>query len=132
MTSIFLIEYVYLHNIFLLFLHIFILVIDLIVKEGILKDNDISLETLEVGLENTTLLLLHGYNAFAMCGALNVDVYNSKKMKDRHVICFRAVGVKTLEDLYEAKIEQCSNYANELEIFKGMRVKDAFKKLSKK
>ena len=104
----------------------------LIVKEGILRDNGISLETLEVGLENTTLLLLHGYNAFAMCGALNVDVYNLEKMKDRHVICFRAIGVKTLEDLYEARIEQCSNYANEMGLFKGMRVKDAFKKLSEK
>lgn len=102
------------------------------IKEGILKDNDISLETLEVYLDNTTLLILQGYGGFAMCGALDVNIYNTPKMKDRKVICFKAVGVKTLEELYEAKIYELSDYAKSLGITEGMKVKDGFEIISKK
>ena len=101
----------------------------MIVKEGVIKDNYLSLDTLEVALDGTTLLVLSGYGAFAMCGALNVDIYNTPKMFERKVICMRAIGVKTLEDLYEAKIESCSNFAKLKGIVPGMYVKDAFKKL---
>lgn len=102
------------------------------IKEGILKDNDISLETLEVDLGNTTLLILEGYNAFAMCGALNVDVYNSEKMKSRNVICIRALGVKTIEELYEAKAVEISEAGINKGLALGMSVKDCFEALSKK
>ena len=102
------------------------------IKEGILKDNDISLETLEVALDNTTLLILEGYGGFAMCGALDVNIYNTPKMKERKVVCFKAVGVKTLEQLYEAEIYDLSEYAMSLGINKGMKVKDGFEILSKK
>lgn len=104
----------------------------MIVKEGILKDNDISLETLEVNLGNTTLLLLDGYGGFAMCGALDVEVYNIPRMIERHVACFKAMGVKTLEELYEAEVYEASNYARTLGIDKGMRVSEAFKILAEK
>lgn len=111
-------------------LHIFYCGDKMKIKEGMLRDNLISLKTLEVDLDNTKLLILSGYNAFAMCGALNVDIYNSPKMVSRHVVCMRAVGVRTLEDLYEAKIEDCSNYAKSIGIEPGIYIKDAFKKLS--
>lgn len=101
------------------------------IKEGILKDGSIELETLEVMMPGTTLLILEGYGAFAMCGALDVNIYNSEKMIDRKVICMKAVGVKTLEELYEAKINDCCNYAKSLGIKPGMYVKDAFKDLYK-
>ncbi|MBE6137966.1 MAG: DUF1805 domain-containing protein [Erysipelotrichaceae bacterium] len=104
----------------------------MIIKDGILKDDEISLETLEVNLGNTTLLLLEGYNAFAMCGALDVDIYNTPRMLERKVACFKAVGVKTLEQLYEAEIYEASEYAKSLGINKGIRVSEAFKKLSQK
>ncbi len=109
-----------------------LLVIEMRIKEGILKDNDISLETLEVDLGNTTLLILEGYKAFAMCGALNVDVYNSEKMKARNVICIRALGVKTLEELYEAKAVEVSEAGINSGLAVGMSVKDCFEALSKK
>lgn len=102
------------------------------IKEGILKDNDISLETLEVYLDNTTLLILQGYGGFAMCGALDVEIYNTPKMKERKVICFKAVGVKTLEELYEAEIYDLSDYAKSLGVAEGMKVKDGFEIISKK
>lgn len=102
----------------------------MIVKEGIMKDNDISLNTLEVNLKNTTLLLLEGYGAFAMCGALDVNVYNTPRMIERNVICFKAMGVKTLEELYEAKIYDLSNSAKAIGINEGMKVSEAFKVLA--
>lgn len=102
------------------------------VKEGILKDNDISLETLEVSLDNTTLLILQGYNAFAMCGALDVKIYNTPRMMERNVICFKAVGVKTLEELYEAEIADLSASAIASGLQKGMKIKNAFEILSEK
>lgn len=102
------------------------------IKEGILRDDSISLETLEVELPGTTLLILEGYGAFAMCGALDVNIYNSEKMLSRKVICMKTVGVKTLEELYEAKITDCCKYAQALDITPGMYIKDAFKKLCEK
>ncbi len=100
----------------------------MIVKEGRIVDKGITLDTLEVVLDNTTLLILSGYGGFAMCGALNVDVYNELAKKGRNVFCMRALGVKTIEDLYDAKIEDLSDYAKSLGITKGMYVKEAFKK----
>lgn len=102
------------------------------VKEGILKDKGISLETLEVSLDNTTLLILQGYGGFAMCGALDVGIYNTPKMKERKVVCFKAVGVKTLEQLYEAEIYEASEYAKSIGITEGMKVKDGFEILAEK
>ena len=109
-----------------------LVVIFLIIKEDILTNDGLNLNTLEVKLPNTTLLVIEGYEAFAMCGALNVDVYNSDKMKARPVICMRAVGVRTISDLYEAEIKEVSLYAQSIGIEAGMLVKDAFKKLSNK
>lgn len=100
------------------------------VKEGILQDNGITLDTLEVFLDNTTLLVIDGYKGFAMCGALDVSIYNSLKMKERKVVCFKATGVKTIEQLYNAPIVECSEYAKQLGIYEGMTVKDGFKILS--
>lgn len=107
-----------------------LVVIFLIVKKDILAKDGLALKTLEVVLPNTTLLVIEGYEAFAMCGALNVDVYNSEKMKARCVVCMRAVGVKTIDDLYNARIEESSDYAKTIGIIPGMIVRDAFKKLS--
>ena len=56
------------------------------INEGSLTDNNIVLDTLEVFLDNTTFYILSGYGAFAMCGALNVDVYNTPIMASRGVL----------------------------------------------
>ena len=107
------------------------MVINVKVKKGIIKYNKLKLNTVDIDLDNTSILIIEGYNAFAMCGALNVDVYNSDKMKDRKVICMRATGVRTIDSLFEAKIESCSNYAESKGIKKDMLVRDAFEILSK-
>ena len=102
------------------------------IKKGTIKYDKIKLKYVDIDMDNTSILILEGYNAFAMCGALNVDVYNSDKMMDRKVICMRATGVRTIDALLEAKIESCSNYAKTKGIDKDMLIKDAFKILSEK
>ena len=97
------------------------------INSGIVNKNELELNFVEINLKNTTLLLLEGYNGFFMCGALDPSVY-----KDREVICGRAMGVKTIEQLLNAKIYQLSNYAIKKEITTDMTVYEAFKKLSNK
>ena len=102
------------------------------VKKGNIKYDKIRLKYVDIDMDNTSILILEGYNAFAMCGALNVDVYNTEKMTDRKVICMRATGVRTIEALLDAKVESCSDYAKTKGIQKDMLIKDAFEILSKK
>ncbi len=100
------------------------------INEGCLSDNNIELDTLEVFLDNTTLYILSGYGAFAMCGALNIDVYNSPKMKERGVLAMRCVGVHSLLELYDSVIVELTDSLKDKGITPGMNVKDAFKILS--
>ena len=37
------------------------------IKQGLMKRNELELNTVEIELEGTTLLLLEGYGAFFMC-----------------------------------------------------------------
>lgn len=97
-----------------------------VIQKKYVKDG-LELNALAVELHNTTLLLLEGYNAFFMCGALDTAVY-----QNREVVCGKAVGVKTLDDLYYATIKESSNYAKSLGIIPGMTVHEAFSQISKK
>lgn len=99
------------------------------IKEGVLPQNK-ELNTVEIELHNTKLILIEGYNAFAMCGALDVSIYNTERMLPRKVVCMKSVGVKTIDELYNSQIYESSIAAQELGITKGMYVKDAFKILS--
>ena len=65
-----------------------------------------------------------------MCGALNIDVYNSPNMLSRKVLAIRAVGVHSLLDLYDAVIVEVTDALKEKGIRPGICVKDAFKILS--
>lgn len=97
-----------------------------VIEQKFRKDG-LELNALMVELHNTTLLMLEGYGAFFMCGALDPTVY-----QNREVICGRAVGVKTLDELYAATIQESSLYAKSLGIVPGMRVHEAFCQISKK
>lgn len=97
------------------------------IKEDVFNRDGLELSSLEIELKGTTIIMLEGYGAFFMCGALDVDIYG-----DREVLCGKAVGVKTLDDLYNSPIEATSNYARKWGIVKGMKVFEAFKKLSEK
>lgn len=102
----------------------------MIIKEGKIEQYGLTLNTLEVYLDNTTLLVIEGYGGFVMCGALDVDIYNTPKMIDRKVICAKAVGVRTIDELLHAPIHQACQYAEEIGWKSGMKIYDAFKKIS--
>ena len=105
----------------------------MIIKKEEINKYGLNLTTLEIEMKGTTLLIIEGYNAFFMCGALDVDVYNSPKMLERKVICGKAVGVRTIDELLHAPIVKLCDYAKSL----GFTVvvtdhHDIFKELSKK
>lgn len=83
------------------------------------------LESIEIKLPGTTFIILKGQKGFFMCGALNVDIYNSLKMKDRKVLCANVVGVKTVEDLLNGKLNQVSDALKEKGAYEGMSVDEA-------
>lgn len=97
------------------------------IKKDVYVRNGIVLQSLEIHMKNTTLLVLEGYDAFFMCGALDPSVYG-----DREVICGRARGVKTISELYNAEICDLSSYAYSIGLKPGMKVYEAFKQISQK
>ena len=100
------------------------------VEKSFINEYGLNLETLKVELKGTTLLLIEGYDAFFLCCALDVDIYNSIKMIDRKVICGKAIGVKTIEELLNAPIHSICDYGKSLGLYEGMKVYEGFKKLS--
>lgn len=96
----------------------------MLIKQGVFRRNELELNSVEIELEGTTLIMLEGYGAFFMCGALDVEIYG-----DREVICGKAVKVKTLEDLFNATLFDCTKYAKSLGIVPGLRVYEAFEKI---
>ncbi len=97
-----------------------------VIVEPFTRDG-LQLTAVKIELKNTTLLLIEGYDAFFMCGALDVNIYGQ-----REVLCGKAVGVKTIEDLYQAKIADSTNYAKSQGILPGMSVHEALNQISKK
>lgn len=82
-------------------------------------------EGIEIELPKTTLLIIKGKKGFIMCGALNVDVYNTPNMLERNVICASVRGVRTFDDMLNANIYDLSNGMKALGAYKGMRVDEA-------
>ncbi len=60
-----------------------------------------------------------------MCGALDVSVFNTEKLKAREVVCGRALGVRTLDELFDGELVDISETCLKYNIHKGMKVKDA-------
>lgn len=85
----------------------------------------IMFDALEVKLPKTTLLVISNENAYFMCGALDVKIFNEEHLKDRHVICGKCVGVKTIDELLNAPLKEVSDCARNMGVFEGMLVKDA-------
>lgn len=80
--------------------------------------------TVSVELPKTNLLVVSNDKGYIMCGALDVALLN-EKLKDRHVIAGRAVGVKTIQQLIDAPLESVTFVAEELGIKKGMIGREA-------
>lgn len=86
--------------------------------------------TISVMLPKTSLLIVGNDVGFIMCGALDVEIYNSAKLLPRGVVCAKVVGVRSIEDILNAKIHEASKKAIEMGIDKGLEVKDALRLLS--
>lgn len=95
----------------------------------VLKDsvviNGNKYDTLEIELPKTTFLIIGNSKGFIMCGALDVDIYDSPKLISRGVICAKAIGVKTIDDLIAASVYQASSKAREIGIVEGTKVIEA-------
>ena len=97
------------------------------INSGLIRKDNMEMNYVEICLHNTTLLIIEGYKSFFMCGALDTSVY-----KNREVICCIAMGVKNIEQLYNANIVDLSEYAKQIGLQVGMTVSEAFKELSNK
>lgn len=75
-------------------------------------------------LPKTTLLSISNDKGYIMCGALDIELLNSK-LKDRKIIAGRAVGVRTIEQLLNAPLESVTHEAEELGIHPGMIGREA-------
>ncbi len=86
--------------------------------------------THEVYLPKTTLLIVGNENGYFMCGALDVEIFDSKPhLKAREVVCGRALGVKTMEELIEGRLQSVSEAAKKRGIIVGIKVKEALELL---
>lgn len=84
--------------------------------------------SVHVKLPKTNLLVLTTQTGYVMCGALDVGLLRTK-LRERGVIAARAVGVKTMDDLWNGSIESCTQAAEALGIHPGMSVQDALAKM---
>ena len=90
--------------------------------------NGHSFTAVTVRLPKTTLLTVSNENGYIMCGALDVELLNSK-LADRKIIAGRAVGVKTIDQLLKAPLESVTYEAEKLGIHKGMIGEEALLKM---
>ncbi len=77
---------------------------------------------LKLDMEHAPLLVIRAGCGFVMCGYLNMDVAN--KLGD---VAVRVTGVKSFEDVLNAKAVDVSEAAKRLGITVGMQAKDTLK-----
>jgi len=82
----------------------------------------------EVKLPKTTLLAIATDHGYIMCGALDVALLNNK-LAERKIVAGRAVGVRTLEELFEAPLESVTYEASARGITVGMKGYEALEKM---
>jgi uncharacterized protein YunC (DUF1805 family) len=94
-----------------------------------LEVDGIVFTAVRVELPKTNLLMISNEIGYIMCGALDVDLLN-EKLKDRHVIAGRAVGVRTIDDLLDAPLEKITDASKQYGWQEGMIGRDALKRIS--
>ncbi|HWJ77341.1 uncharacterized protein YunC (DUF1805 family) [Lysinibacillus composti] len=90
--------------------------------------NGHSFTAVTVRLPKTTLLTISNENGYIMCGALDVELLNTR-LADRKIIAGRAVGVKTIDELLNAPLESVTLEAEKIGITKGMIGEEALLKM---
>ncbi|TFB24271.1 DUF1805 domain-containing protein [Filobacillus milosensis] len=74
--------------------------------------DDVAFTFVHVELPKTDLLVVSNDIGYIMCGALDVDLLN-EKLKDRHIVAGRAVGVRSLDELLYAPLQKVTDYSKE-------------------
>jgi len=77
-----------------------------------------------VDLPKTRLVAISTGNGYIMCGALDVDLLNTR-LAEREIVAGRAVGVRTLDDLLERPLASVTDAARRLGIREGMPGREA-------
>jgi uncharacterized protein YunC (DUF1805 family) len=72
-----------------------------------------------IELGNAPLIIVQAKKGYVMCGYLNMDTAN--KLGD---IAGKVTGVKTFNDIINAKIIEVSENAKKVGLYEGMNVKD--------
>lgn len=91
--------------------------------EQIILENGSALG-LKMDMEHAPLLVIRAGKGFVMCGYLNIEVAN--KLGD---VAVRVTGVKSFEDVLNAKAVDVSEAAKKLGITIGMQAKEALNKM---
>ncbi|GFR38640.1 hypothetical protein PRECH8_19360 [Insulibacter thermoxylanivorax] len=99
--------------------------IKMIRMEPIALDDGIVLG-IEVKLPKTNLVMITTDKGYIMCGALDVDLLNSR-LRERGIIAARAAGVRTWEDLLDSPLSDVTFEAERLGIHSGMKGRDALR-----
>jgi len=79
---------------------------------------------IKVDMEHAPLLVIRAAKGFVMCGYLNIEVAN--KLGD---VAVRVTGVRTFEDVLNAKAVEVSEAAKKLGITIGMPAREALMKM---
>jgi uncharacterized protein YunC (DUF1805 family) len=79
-----------------------------------------------VQLPKTTLVAVATERGYIMCGALDVDLLNTR-LAQRQIIAGRALGVRTVDDLLEAPLADVTDAARVLGIQPGMKGREAIR-----
>lgn len=75
-----------------------------------LEIDGILFTAIRVELPKTNLLMITNEIGYIMCAALDVSILN-EKLKKRHVIAGRAMGVRTIDELLHAPLESVTDAA---------------------
>ncbi len=81
---------------------------------------------ISVHLPRTHLVIATTPAGYIMCGALDVGLFD-RLLPQRRVVCGRALGVRTLEDLLAKPLEAVTAEARTLGLLPGMRGRDALR-----
>lgn len=79
---------------------------------------------LKMDMENAPLLVIRAGCGFVMCGYLNMDIAN--KLGD---VAVRVTGVRSFEDVLNAKAQDVSEAARKLGITVGMPAREALNRM---
>lgn len=77
-----------------------------------------------VQLPKTTLIAVTTGRGYIMCGALDVDLLNTR-LAERGIVAGRALGVRTVEDLLNAPLADVTDAARQLGVWPGMTGREA-------